>query len=187
MPPKPLGLSPGSVAEEDHAAADPAFVHELELDGDLVGEPSRAAAEHDRRDEPKEHVEETCLDRPGGEPGTTHGEVSIRRCLHLPDRRRVEVPFDPRPRWSLLQGFEYMTLSTACQLRVVANRGRLVGEATVCAVPVPHHLVHPPPVQVGADPSLEALDERVDLVVRSRPVEAALLLRDIAIERGVAE
>src|SRR4029453_16268065 len=82
---------PGSVAEEHHAAAEPAHVPELELDADALGEPSRGAAHPDRRDEPKELVDETCLDRPGGEPRTAHGEVSVRRCLHLPDRLRVEV------------------------------------------------------------------------------------------------
>src|SRR5262249_44081567 len=47
-----------------------------------------------------------------------------------------------------------------------------------------HRLVHPAPVEVGACGTHEVVDELVHLLVRRRPVEPALPVLDIAVERG---
>jgi len=46
-----------------------------------------------------------------------------------------------------------------------------------------HHLVHPSPVEVGADRPLEVVDEGVDLLVRLSPIELAVLIGYVADER----
>jgi len=53
----------------DHAVAEPALVHQLELHADAVGERSRAAAHHDGADEQVALVDQTGRERLGGEPG----------------------------------------------------------------------------------------------------------------------
>src|SRR5215210_3678336 len=53
----------------------------------------------------------------------------------------------------------------------------------VRSVPVEHHLIHPAPVEVGADRPLEVVDEGVHLLVRRSPVEVAVLVRYVAVER----
>src|SRR5207247_3372724 len=53
----------------------------------------------------------------------------------------------------------------------------------VRSLPVDHHLVHPAPVEVGADPPLELVDEGVHLLIRRGPVEVAVLVRHVAVER----
>src|ERR1700674_4723986 len=68
-------------------------------------------------------------------------------------------------------------------LGVIPDHWRLVGEG-VDALPRDHHLVHPASVQVCAGPSLEVVDEGVNLVVRLSPVEVAVLVSHIAVERG---
>ena len=111
-------------------------------------------------------------------------DVTFRLRFHLPDRFRVEVSLDPRPGaghrlqrrgvHDLVGGLPY--------LREVLYEGQLVGEG-VRGLPVDHHLVHPAPVEVGADRPLEVVDEGVHLLVRLSPVEVAVLVRDVAVER----
>jgi hypothetical protein len=57
------------------------------------------------------------------------------------------------------------------------------GGLIVVGLPVDHGLVHASPVQMGADGPLEVVDERVHLLIRCRPVEVALLVLDVAVER----
>jgi hypothetical protein len=45
-----------------------------------------------------------------------------------------------------------------------------------------HQLVHPAPVQVGADRPLQFVDEGEELLVWYRPVELAVLVGDIAVK-----
>ena len=73
-------------------------------------------------------------------------------------------------------------LGAAPDLRVVAHHGGLaVGRHRL---PDDHDLVHPAAVEVGPDRPLVVVDERVDLVVGRRPVEVAVLVGDVAVERG---
>ena len=50
-------------------------------------------------------------------------------------------------------------------------------------LPEDHRLVHPAPVEVGADRPLEVVDEGVHLLVGRGPVEVAVVVRDVAVER----
>jgi hypothetical protein len=49
---------------------------------------------------------------------------------------------------------------------------------------IDRHLVHPAPVEVGADRPLEVVDEAVHFLVRRSPVEITVLIRCVAVERG---
>ena len=110
-------------------------------------------------------------------------DVAFRRRFHLPDRVRVEVPLDPCP--GAGDGVQrpgvHDLVGRLPDLRVVPDDGRLVGEGD--GLPVGHHLVHPAPVEVGADRPLEVVDEAVHLLVRRGPVEVAVVVRDVAVER----
>src|SRR5215204_241451 len=56
--------------------------------------------------------------------------------------------------------------------------------------PGQHRLVHPAPVQVGPNGTLQGVDEPVDLFVRLGPVKLAVLVLDVSIQgddRGVDE
>ena len=67
-----------SVVEVNHAVAETAFVQQLELQADVVGEGPVAASHHDRRDEQVALVDQPGPDRLGGEVGTAHGDVTSR-------------------------------------------------------------------------------------------------------------
>src|SRR5437773_2129039 len=58
-----------------------------------------------------------------------------------------------------------------------------VGDRLGRALPEDHPLVHAASVQVRADRPLEVVDERVYLLVRLGPVELALRVLDVAVER----
>ena len=65
---------------------------------------------------------------------------------------------------------EYTTFSAACQ---ISAKSRVTAGCSprAASLPVHHRLVHPAPVQVGADRPLEVVDEREQLLVGGRPVE----------------
>src|SRR3989442_7036360 len=97
---------------------------------------------------------------------------------------RVEVLLDPRPgagRRHQGRGVHDL-VSRLPDLRVVPQDRWLTGIGR-CGFPVPHHVVHPASVEVGTDAPLEVVDEGVDLLVRRSPVEVAVLVRDVAVER----
>jgi len=66
--------------------------------------------------------------------------------------------------------------------REVPNVIRLVGDG-VRRLPVGHHLVHAAPKEVGADRPLELVDDGMHLVVGFGPVEVAVVVGDVAVER----
>jgi hypothetical protein len=68
----------GAIVEVDHAAAETAFVEQLQLQVDIVGEGPFATSHHDGRDQQLELVDQTGPDRLGGELGTAHGDVTSR-------------------------------------------------------------------------------------------------------------
>ena len=55
--------------------------------------------------------------------------------------------------------------------------------AGTSGVPDHHRLVHPAPIEVGAYRSLEVVDEGMHLLIRRRPIELALAVLDVPIER----
>src|SRR5215208_2148411 len=175
---------PGAVVEVDHAAAETAFVDQFELQADVVGEGPFAASHHDRRDEQVALVHQPSLERLGGELGTADDHVPSCRGFHPQDRLGVEVPLDPRVGarcrlqrpgvHDLVGGLPYLP-EFAHQRRPLAERG--VG------LPADHRLVHPAPVEVGAEGPVEVVDEGMHLIVWDGPVEVAVLVRYIAVER----
>src|SRR6266508_4087468 len=77
---------------------------------------------------------------------------------------------------------EYTILSAAPpDLRVVPDERWLLRK--VHGLPGKHHLIHPAAVEVGADRTLEFVDEGVYLLVRLGPVEVAGLIGNVAVER----
>ena len=78
-------------------ALEAAFVQQLELEADAVGQGTLAASHDDRNEEEVVLVDQARPDRLGGEDGTAHGDIPVRPGLHLPDRSGVEVPLQPRP------------------------------------------------------------------------------------------
>ncbi len=86
-----------SVMQVHHAVAEPAFVHQLEVNAHIVREVPRTAAHHDGRDEQVDLVDQPGPDRLGGEAGAANGDVRSRRNLHLPDRLGIERSLDLRP------------------------------------------------------------------------------------------
>jgi hypothetical protein len=66
--------------------------------------------------------------------------------------------------------------------REILHHGRLVVVGPH-GFPERHRLVHPAAVQVGADRSFQIVDERVHLLVRRRPLEAAGRILDKSVQR----
>ena len=149
----------------------------------MVGEAPCATADHDGRNEEVALVDESGPERVGGELWASDPEVTLRCRLQLPDRLGVEVSLDPRPGAGdcLQRRRVHDLVGRAPDLSEVLDGGWLVRD--VPGLPGEHHLEHPPPVEVGADRPLEVVDERVHLLVRHAPVELALLICDIAVER----
>ena len=67
-----------AVAEVDHAVAETAFVQQLEVQPDVVGQRPLAAPHHDRRDEQVALVDQPGPERLRGKLGTTYGDVAVR-------------------------------------------------------------------------------------------------------------
>jgi hypothetical protein len=172
----------GAATEEHCAAVETAFVRELELDTHAIREPPRAAAHHDRGDEPMELVDQTGLDRPGGEPGTAHGEVAVRRRLQSrtsSGSKSRSIPVFAVDAVTNVVDYTHLVGgpgSPRSPSRMVAGRRPRARS------PVRHHLVHPPPVQVGADRPLEVVDERGGPPRRVRPSRSCPLDGDAAVE-----
>jgi uncharacterized damage-inducible protein DinB len=173
----PRPLRAGPVAEEHHAAAEAAFLQQLEREPDVVGKSLVPAAHDDGDEEQMDLVDEPGLERLGGEVRAAHGEVAFRRRLQPPDRLGVEVPLDPRPgRVHRLQRPGVDDLAGRLpDGGEVQHDGRPVGEG-LRVLPGAHHLVHPAPVEVGPNRPLEGVEEGVHLLVRRGPVEVAVLM-----------
>src|SRR3954467_1222743 len=75
-----------------------AFDQQFELHEDIVWKGFLASSHHDGCDEQVALVDQPGPERLGGEVGTAHADVTLRRCLHLPDRIGVEGSLDPGPR-----------------------------------------------------------------------------------------
>src|SRR6185437_12928730 len=170
--------------EVNHAVGKAALVEQFELQPDLVGEGWLSSSDDHGGEEEVELVDQPGLDRLGGEVGTPDADVTVRGRLQLADRIDVEFPFDARP------GARYFgqrprvddLLGRLPDFRVVPEEPGLVASC-VSGLPVRHHLIHTAAVEVGADRPLQVVDEEVHLLARSRPVEVAVLVRDVTVER----
>jgi hypothetical protein len=123
-------------------------------------------------------------ERLGGELWTAHADVTLRRCLHLPDRIGVEGSLDPGPRAGdrLQRVGVHDLLSRPPYLHEVLLDWMV--RHGVGGLSVDHRLVHPAAVEVGADRPLEVVDEGVRVLGRLGPVKVAVLVRYLAVERG---
>ena len=128
-------------------------------------------------------VDQAGLDRLGGEVGPAHRDIAFRRRFQPADRFGVEVSLDARPGAGCL--LERPRIDDLVRrlpdLLVVANNGRFVSH--LHRLPGHHHLVHTAAQQVRADGALELVDEGVHLFVGRRPIEAAVPVRHVAVQR----
>ena len=72
--------------EVDRAGAEPAFVQELEIHADVLGERALAASDHDGHEEQLVRVHEPGFDRLRREVGAADGQITRRRRLQSADR-----------------------------------------------------------------------------------------------------
>ena len=143
-----------------------------------------AAAHDDRREEQVALVDQPGPESLGGEVGAADREVPFRRAFSRRTSSGSNSARAASGRWIPLAA-SWSTRSCpppatsprspACG--AAGRRGRAVSQPD-------HHLVHPAPVEVGADRPLEVVDEGVHLGVRLGPVEAAVLVGDVPVERG---
>src|SRR5207248_3765196 len=80
-----------TIVEVNRAAAETAFLQQLELLMEIAGKRPFAASHHDGRQEQVALVDQPGLDRLGGEVRTAHADVTSRRRFHAPDSLGVEV------------------------------------------------------------------------------------------------
>src|SRR5215211_2121689 len=178
-----VSLRPGAVTQVDHAIAETAFVQQFEPHANIVGEGWLASSHHDGRDEQVALVDQPGPERLGGEVGTAHADVTLRRCLHPPYRIGFEGPLDPGPRagYRLQRLGVHDLLGRPPYLREVLLDWMV--RNGVGGLPVDHRLVHPAAEEVGADRPGEVVDEGVRVLGRLGPVEVAVLVRYVAVER----
>src|SRR5437588_3789902 len=169
----------------DDAALEAPLAHELEVCPHTVGQCTLAATHHDRVEEEVVFVDEACRDRLASELGTTYRDVRFRSRFELSDRIRAEVTLDPRPRarYRLERSGVDDLFGGLPDLREVANGRQLLRDGAH-GLPGDHRLVHPAPVEVCGDRPLEVIDKGMHLVVGCRPIELAVLILDIPVERG---
>src|SRR6266851_4359785 len=86
-----------AIVQMDHAVLEAAFVHQLEVHAQIVGQGLVAASHHDGRHESVEFVDQAGLDRLRGQVGTADCDVTFGLRFHLPDRFGVEVSLDAGP------------------------------------------------------------------------------------------
>ena len=173
-----------SVVQVDGAVPEATHVLEIEVHADAVRERRRAASHHDRREEQMDLVDQPRSERLRGEVGTADAEVARRRRLHLSDRVGVERPIDPCPRAGCrLQGPRVHDLvGGSPELREVLDDPRLVGG--VHRLPRHEDVVHPSPQQERADRALQVVDDGMHVFIGCGPIEAAVRVGDVAVERG---
>jgi hypothetical protein len=105
----------------------------------------------------------------GAKDGTAHGEVTLGCRFQLPDRFGVEVWFDPRPSGGgrRQRPGVHDLVGRLPDLGELPRGGRL-GRGGGVGLPDVHQLVHPAPVQVGADRPHQVVDEGEELLVGYR-------------------
>ena len=167
----------------NHTIVEAVFGHQLNPQPHAGRVEPGAAAHEDGRHELMVFVDQAGLDREFREPRAAHGQVAVGGVLEPPDDGRVELPLEPGARSAdRFEGGRVDDLvGRPPERREVLDGLRLVGG--VDGVPGGHHLVHPAPEQLGADLPLELVDEAMHLRVGHAPVELAVRIRDIPVER----
>ncbi len=175
QPSRRLDRSAGDpVVEVGDPAREAVHAQQVEVGAEVFGERRCAASHRDRGDE-QVHL----VDHPGDqglprEVRTPDREITSCGLLHPEHRLRVEGSLDPRPgtRGRVERLRVHDLVGTLPDRREVTGDGIALTDR-VDGLPVAHGLVHPAPVQIGADAPLEIVDEGVHLFVRHRPVELA--------------
>jgi hypothetical protein len=80
--------------------------------------------------------------------------------------------------------FENTIFSAACQMPVNSRSEDPLAGHCLGGLPVEHRLVHPAPVEVGTDGTLEVIDEAEQLLTGGRPVEGSGGVFDVTVCRG---
>ena len=178
-------LRPRAVAEVDHAVAEAAFVQQLELEANVVGQRLLTSADHDRARKTDGNSSTSPASKAwaasSGPPTARSRSAAAFSCRTASGSKSRSIRVLALDAVSSV--LEYTILSAARQIAAKSrDHGRLVFELE--RLPGEHHLVQPPPVEVRPDRPLEVVDERVHLLVRLAPVELAVLVRDVAVERG---
>src|SRR5437588_1793051 len=129
-------------------------------------------------------VDQPQSERLASELGTPDRDVSFGGLLEPADRVAVEVALDPGPG----AGYRLKGPGVHDLLRRPPDLGevpyhRWLIRAGVHALPEDHRLVHPPTVKVGADRPLEIVDKSMYLPIGRGPLEVALFVLDVPIER----
>ena len=157
---------------------------QLESQLHIAGQGPFACAHDDRRQEQVALVHQAGPEGLGGQVRAADAQVPLRLSLQEPDRLRVEGPLDPRPGGGHLpqRGAEHDLVRRLPEPGEVQDVGRVAG-LFVQGLPDGHHLVHPPPVKMGAQRPHQVVDEGVHLLVRLGPVEAPGRILDVAVQR----
>ena len=143
-----------------------------------------AAAHHDGVHEQVDLVHQPRPERVRRETGAAHAQVAIGG-LETANGLRIEVGLErgARRRHVVERARVHDLVHRLPDLGVVLHL-RVGTRVIAHGLPDRHRLVHAPAVEGRGGPPLEVVDEGVHLRVRCRPVEAALLVLDEAVERG---
>ena len=179
----PSGLR--AVAQEDHPTAESVLILQVEPEADVGREAPLAATHQDGHEEQVALVDQAGLECLGGQAGATDEEVTPGGRFQPPDHFRVELPQEPGPGGE--HGFpgcgKYELVGGLPDRREIQHEGGM-GRETGIGLPAGHRLVHAAAIEIGADLSLEVVDEPVHLLVWLSPIELAVLVLDIAVQRG---
>jgi hypothetical protein len=86
------------VVEVNDTASEAVFVQEFELDANVIRQCALSATDDNRAEEQVAFVDQACGYRFASELCTANRDVAGRGLLELPDRCRIEIALDPRPR-----------------------------------------------------------------------------------------
>jgi len=128
-------------------------------------------------------VDEAGCERLTGKVRSADEQVTIRGCLQLLDGRWLKGPLDSGPFAGNVsqRGRKDDLLGRPPDRCEVRGHGVFVRD--VEGFPGDHHLVEPTSVQLRPDRAHEVVDHRMDVVVGDTPVEVAVAVRDVAVER----
>src|SRR2546423_9888007 len=87
-----------AIADVDRTTRETTLDQQLEIGADAVGQEALSASDHDRHEEQVAFVDQAGAKRVACELRPADADVTGRRLLQTPDRLRVEVALDARPR-----------------------------------------------------------------------------------------
>ena len=167
----------------NRAVGEATLLLENEFKADAAGEATGAASHKYRDNEQLANVDQAGLERLSSEVGTANGQVACRRGFQPPDRLGIETSFDTGSRCcgarqrvgvdDLISGAPYGREFRYERWLVVRLKG----------VPSGHDFIHAATIEIRTDRAFEEVDEGVQLFVWLGPVEDAVLVGYVAVER----